>query len=146
MNKTVSIVVILLVLAVGVWLVIGGGKEKEAGQTTDGSSTTGSTVGVSVGVSTSTPTPKEFTVVASNFAFSTSTITVNKGDVVKVTLKNTDGFHSLKIDGYNVGSRQLKAGETDTFLFVADTVGTFDFYCTVGNHRAMGMEGKLIVK
>lgn len=30
--------------------------------------------------------------------------------------------------------------------FVADETGTFEYYCSVGNHRGQGMIGKLIVE
>lgn len=30
--------------------------------------------------------------------------------------------------------------------FVADTLGTFEYYCSVGNHRAQGMVGNLVVE
>jgi uncharacterized cupredoxin-like copper-binding protein len=30
--------------------------------------------------------------------------------------------------------------------FVADKTGTFEFYCSVGNHRQMGMVGTLVVQ
>jgi len=30
--------------------------------------------------------------------------------------------------------------------FVADKAGEYEFYCSVGQHRANGMVGKLIVK
>jgi plastocyanin len=29
---------------------------------------------------------------------------------------------------------------------VADKKGTFEYYCSVGQHRALGMKGKLVVE
>lgn len=99
-------------------------------------------VSVSVGVSTM----KSFTVTGSNFAFIPSTIMVKKGDTVKITFKNTSGFHDLRVDGYNVGTKQMQAGNEETFSFVADKAGSFEYYCSVGTHRQMGMKGILTVK
>ena len=89
---------------------------------------------------------KEITISTSNFAFSSKNITVNKGETVKLTLKNTQGTHNLKLDAFNVGTRILNTGEDQTITFVADKAGSFEFYCSVGNHRAMGMVGSLVVK
>lgn len=89
---------------------------------------------------------KEFTISAAPFSFSPSTMTVNKGDTVKITVKNTKGTHDFKIDEFNASTRLLNTGETQTITFVADKTGTFDYYCSVGSHRAMGMVGKLTVR
>lgn len=91
-------------------------------------------------------TVKAFTVIGSNFIFTPNTITVNKGDTVKITFQSASGFHDLKLDEFNVATKQLKAGESETVQFVADKVGSFEYYCSVGNHRAMGMKGTLTVK
>lgn len=89
---------------------------------------------------------KEITVTASNFKFSPTEIKVNKGDKVKIILKNTQGFHDLVIDEFNVQTKSIGAGLEDTVEFTADKAGTFEYYCSIGNHRAMGMVGKLIVQ
>ena len=73
-------------------------------------------------------------------------MSVNKGDTVKITVKNVNGTHDFKIDEFNVSTRTLNTGETQTITFVADKAGTFEYYCSVGNHRAMGMVGTLIVR
>ena len=89
---------------------------------------------------------KEFSVDAAPFSFTPLTMTVNKGDTVEITVKNVKGTHDLKIDEFNAATRTLNAGETQTISFVADKVGTFEYYCLVGNHRAMGMVGSFIVR
>ena len=57
-----------------------------------------------------------------------------------------EGFHNFTVDEFNARTRQINAGETDTIQFTADKAGTFEYYCNVGNHREMGMVGKLIVE
>src|SRR3989344_6587130 len=89
---------------------------------------------------------KEFSVDEVPFSLSPSTITVNPGDTVRITVKNKQGTHDFKIDEFNVSTRTLNTGETQTITFVADKTGTFEYYCSVGNHRAMGMVGTLIVR
>ena len=97
-------------------------------------------------IETSPTNVKEFSVDAVPFSFSPSTMSVNKGDTVKITVKNVNGTHDFKINKFNVSTRTLNTGETQTITFVADKAGTFEYYCSVGNHRAMGMVGTLIVR
>src|SRR5215213_2105339 len=52
--------------------------------------------------STSSGTVKQFTVMGSAFKFEPTTLTVNKGDKVKITFKNTGGTHDFVIDEFNV--------------------------------------------
>lgn len=91
------------------------------------------------------PSVKEFTVEGSSFAFAPKTMVVNKGDTVKITFTNKVGFHDFVIDEFNARTKQIKAGESEVITFVADRVGTFEYYCSVGTHRAQGMVGTLTV-
>ena len=88
---------------------------------------------------------KEFTIEATLWTFSPSTITVNKGDVVKLTLKNVEGVHGIYIPDYNV-SLKAGAGETASIEFTADKAGTFPFRCNImcgDGHKTM--TGTLVV-
>ena len=89
---------------------------------------------------------KTFNVAASSFKFNPATITVKKGDNVKIILTNSGGNHNFVIDEFNAKTKVIGSGETDTISFVADKSGTYEYYCSVGNHRQMGMVGKLIVQ
>ncbi len=101
---------------------------------------------VDLSLSANTGTVKSFNVTGSNFKFDPSEIRVKKGDTVKITLASS-GMHDFRIDEFNVKTNVLKTGDApQTVQFVADKTGTFEYYCSVGNHRAMGMVGKLIVE
>jgi plastocyanin len=89
---------------------------------------------------------KDFTVDGSNFKFVPAKIAVKKGDKVKITFVNTGGMHNFVIDEFNVKSKTIKGGAQDVIEFTADKTGSFDYYCSVGNHRAMGMQGVLTVQ
>lgn len=91
-------------------------------------------------------TVKEFTVKGQNFSFNPSLITVKKGDKVKITFENTSGFHDFKIDEYGVASKQTKSPTTEVLEFTADKIGSFEYYCSIGSHKAMGMLGTLKVE
>jgi len=95
---------------------------------------------------TNDQTVKEFNVDGSNFKFSVAEMKVNKGDTVKVTFNNVEGMHDWVVDEFNARTKQIQAGELETITFVADQTGTFEYYCSVGKHRQMGMVGNLIVE
>lgn len=89
---------------------------------------------------------KEFTIDAENFSFSPNTMTVNEGDTVRITLNNLGGNHDFVIDEFDARTEVISTGETETIEFVADKAGTFEYYCSVMQHRAMGMVGMLTVQ
>lgn len=89
---------------------------------------------------------KDITVTGSNFKFEPSTITVKKGQKVKITFTNAGGMHDFVIDEFNVKTKMIQTGQSDTVEFTPDKTGTFQYYCSVGNHRAMGMQGTLTVE
>ena len=86
-----------------------------------------------------------FTVEGQNFSFAPSQMEVKEGDTVRITFKNVGGFHDFVIDEFDVATSQFGAGQEETVEFVADKTGSFEFYCSVGNHRAQGMVGTLTV-
>lgn len=88
---------------------------------------------------------REVTVTLSNFEINPKTITANKGDVVKITVRNVEGEHNLFLDGYNLGMEKAVSPNTQIIMFAADKSGTFDMWCEVRGHRQYGMEGLLIV-
>ncbi len=106
----------------------------------------GTGVGVDVGVGAGVGMVKEVEVDGSNFAFSPKEIRVKEGARVKVTFKNTGGMHDFVLDAFNVRTNIIKGGESQTVEFVANKKGTFEYYCSVGTHRQMGMVGNLVVE
>jgi plastocyanin len=90
---------------------------------------------------------KEFTITGKNFDFSDEEIRVQEGDRVKIVFSSTGGFHDWVVDEFDgAATEQVNPGKTTTAEFVADKKGEYEFYCSVGNHRGMGMVGKLIVE
>lgn len=89
---------------------------------------------------------KTFELSASSFKYDIKEIRVKQGDKVNIVLNNKDGMHDWVIDEFNAKTKQITAGQTDTVEFVADKKGSFEYYCSVGQHRANGMFGKLIVE
>ncbi|WP_127530358.1 cupredoxin domain-containing protein [Paenibacillus kobensis] len=82
------------------------------------------------------------TVDAKNFTFDQKEIKVKKGDKVTIKLVNSQGNHTLKIDGYD---KEVKGNQSVTFT--ADKSGEFKYFCNMmcgGGHTEM--TGKLIVE
>ncbi len=85
-------------------------------------------------------TNKVFKIEASRFQYSPGTITVKKGDHVKIIIDNKDTTHGISIPGYSVSG-------LDSVEFVADKVGTFEFHCPTfcgSGHKEMA--GTLVVE
>lgn len=89
---------------------------------------------------------KEFNIKASQWKFEPNTITVNKGDKVRIIAESLDVPHGFAIDEFGVDMYLDGVSGPKTVEFVADKVGTFPFYCSVvcgSGHSSM--RGKLIV-
>jgi|GEM_PF-2370897 cytochrome c oxidase subunit 2 len=85
---------------------------------------------------------KTFTVRATKYEFDLREIRVRQGDTVELRLENAKGYHTLKLEGYNVEVKQNKP-----VTFVAAEKGTFAFRCGIvcgSGHD--GMTGVLIVE
>jgi plastocyanin len=89
---------------------------------------------------------KEFTLEAGNFYFKPSEVRVKQGDKVRITINSVSMMHDLVIDELNTRTPIVQSGNTGVAEFTADTKGTFEFYCSVGQHRQNGMVGTLIVE
>ena len=89
---------------------------------------------------------RELTVVGNHYAFSPSSLTVNKNDLVKITFTAQDIPHSFTVEGYRIMKR-AGAGQTVTFEFRADQTGTFTFYCNLSQDaKCKDMKGTLTVR
>ncbi len=87
-------------------------------------------------------------ITARDFAFSPKEIRVKKGEKIKLQLsieKGSRSLHDWVVDGL-AKTTQIKAGESTSVEFTPQTVGSFEYYCSVGTHRQMGMQGTLIVE
>lgn len=154
MNKNVIVVVVAILVGVGAVAVVGMTRNKKpAGMTTEVRPTptvavapTGAVIEGSEDVDGDVEA-KEFTVEGSNFKFSPAEIRVKKGDTVRILFKNVGGMmHDWVVDEFDARTNQIDVGEEEEIEFVADKAGTFEYYCSVGSHRANGMVGKLIVE
>lgn len=90
---------------------------------------------------------KEFVVTGEDYSFSETNLTVSEGDVVRITFVNGGEMpHDWVLDEFGAATEILQAGEEEVIEFTAGDPGTYEYYCSVGNHRELGMVGTLTVE
>ena len=166
MKNTFILIIILVVLVIGALVIFGAKDEAEAPVLEDSGLVDNNQTDIEQDVAdfiAETPaivepyqSPKteqdttenirEFVVKGQNFSFTPSVLTVKKGDRVKITFENSAGFHDFIIDEYDIAAKQAQSPATEILEFTADKAGSFEFYCSVGTHRQMGMKGTLVVE
>lgn len=76
-----------------------------------------------------------------------STLVVQEGDLVRIEFESVGGMHDWVVDEFDARTDIVRDGEGLTVVeFVADQAGEFEYYCSVGSHRANGMVGLLVVE
>lgn len=134
MNKTLIIIIILLLVIFGVWF---WAKPATAPDTLEPIMSDQEEVVV-----------REFFIEArDDFSFSLSSLEVEQGDVVRIVLTNVGNMpHDLVVENLSVATSILENGQTEILEFTAEEVGEFEYYCSVGQHRENGMVGTLNVR
>lgn len=85
-------------------------------------------------------------VTGSEYKYTPTAIDLVAGKPVKVVFKNGGKLpHDLMISDLGIKTSVIAGGKEETISFTPEKSGTFTFYCSVGNHRQLGMEGKLKV-
>ncbi len=156
MKYALSIVIALLVVVLGYWLfagraespteVVTGGDELITGTDVE----EGSDELLEQEANEQAPQAGDertvtFDVKGTNFAFDVTEMTVNQGDTVVVSFESVEGFHDWVLDEFDAATEQVRPGNPTSVTFVANEAGTYEYYCSVGNHRAQGMVGTLTV-
>lgn len=89
---------------------------------------------------------REINIEMKQFEIIPSTITVDKGDRVKLIIKTLDVVHGFSLPDFNVETGPISPGNTIVKEFTANKVGSFSFKCSVycgSGHQ--GMQGLLII-
>lgn len=89
---------------------------------------------------------KEFNVSAKEFSYTPSSITVSKGDTVKINFTNNGTTaHNFTISDLGIASKTINPGETDTVTFAASQTGNFTYFCSIDSHESLGLKGTLTI-
>jgi len=83
---------------------------------------------------------------AGSFYYKPIEITVKQGEKVRIVMNSVSMMHDFNIDELGVKMPIIQNGNTGTVEFTADKKGSFEYYCSVGQHRANGQVGTLIVQ
>lgn len=160
MNKSILIIIVILVIAVGGYFLFVGNSDENLEPASDlgailevpapGETDVEETVvngGVDGEPTEEEQTVQEITIVGTEFAFSPAAITVEEGQSVKITFENQGEFpHNLVIEELGITTATISGGQTDAIEFIAPSAGTYTTFCSVGTHRELGMEGNLDVR
>lgn len=104
------------------------------------------TVEAEAEVNVEAPAPATVNITGKSFEFSQSEIRVQEGQTVTVNFTSTGGLHDWVVDEFDAATGKVSTDGSTSVTFVADKAGTYEYYCSVGNHRAQGMVGTLIVE
>jgi uncharacterized cupredoxin-like copper-binding protein len=127
--------------AAGMLLVGCGDDSSDSGSSASGSgssSSAGSSSGGAGGVKIS----------ETEFKLDPSSAKVDKAG--KATFKVTNNgkiVHALEVEGpgEEAETDSIDPGKSATLTVDLSKAGTYEMYCPIGNHKAMGMEGKVVV-
>ena len=154
MNSTsrivISIVIIVLIAAVVGWIWFAANQDDQTGTTTTTPTPTSLQQESSPAGTESDENQandgivKEIEVSNEGLTFTPKTITVNRGDVVRIIYTSVGDTHTFTLPEFDVDTGNVAAGEQATVEFVASAPGSFEFYCTP--HRDIGMTGTLVVE
>ena len=91
---------------------------------------------------------QEVTVTGTDMAFSPTTIEVQAGQPVKLTLKNSGAIeHNWQAKvGNETVLVQARPGQSASKTFTPRETGSYPFICSIVGHEMAGMRGTLVVK
>ena len=85
-----------------------------------------------------------------DFALAPKDLTVKAGTTVTFEVRNDGGTdHNLEVEGPEGESEleeDLAPGDSGQLQVTFSKPGTYEWYCPVGDHQEMGMEGTITVK
>lgn len=90
---------------------------------------------------------KVIELVATDYKFTPDTIRLSEGEEVKVVLKNQGTHpHNWVVSDLDISTKTINPGREDSVIIKAEKAGEYTFFCSVGNHRQLGMEGELFIQ
>ncbi len=116
-------------------------------ETSEGNTSDGATSGSQGNESDedATEAVREITMIARKWEFTPNTLTLKKGQKVRLSISSVDVDHSFSLPAFNVDER-LIAGQSTVIEFTPTSAGTFPFTCTVYCGAGHGdMRGEAVV-
>ncbi len=151
MNKSVGIIITIAVLAavgIGAFVLTGNNDDATAPVSSDTAQSQTTPANADEKMQQMAESDQTLDITMTNFEYSQNTINAKPGETITVNLSVGSGSHDFVIDELNVQSETLGGSSTGTVTFTVpeDAAGeTYAFYCSIGNHRSLGMEGQLVI-
>lgn len=93
---------------------------------------------------------REITIESEGTGYDTENVEVEQGETVEFTFVNNGGSHDLRLENAEgedtAGTNVISEEETETFTYTFEESEDYEFFCSVGSHRAQGMEGTITVQ
>ncbi|HEX7042850.1 MAG TPA: cupredoxin domain-containing protein [Patescibacteria group bacterium] len=141
-----AVIILVILLGGGYFLAKNLTKTPQPSSTNLNASPSVSDLSPSPNATSSPSAMQEIKVEGSEFSFSPSTISVKKGDRVKIDFKNMGKYpHNFTITELGVASSTIQPGQETTLTFTASKTGSFVYECSVPGHADRGMKGTLTV-
>ncbi len=83
---------------------------------------------------------------ASNFTFKVDEIKAKVGEDLVIMVTNDSGTHDFVIDELKISTGIIPEGETVEVIIPTDKPGTYEYYCSIGKHRELGMKGTIVIE
>ncbi len=97
--------------------------------------------------STFSQATRAITLDAFEFGYSPSSLKLKAGEKVKLTLNNSGKMkHDWVLEGTAIKTKIIDGGTSTVYEFTAPAKGNYKAYCSVGKHRAAGMEMNVVVE
>jgi uncharacterized cupredoxin-like copper-binding protein len=112
------------------------------------SSVTSSSAAAATSTSSATSAGGNVSLVETEFKITPATPAVSKTGTITITVKNSGKFtHALAVQtpAGLVHTAHIAPGATATLTVNATKAGKYTFYCPIGQHRMLGMQGTLVV-
>jgi len=153
--KYALVIIAILLLLIGGWYFFiqsdtdtnaDGALSGDSNPLANENSSDGNGISVDVGADVSAEADVVVSLTGQPFAFSQTEIRVKEGDVVRINFSSAQGTHDWVVDEFDARTAVVNTGGSSSVTFTANKAGEFEYYCSVGSHRELGMVGKLIVE
>jgi uncharacterized cupredoxin-like copper-binding protein len=133
----------IVLLVAGVVALAGCGDDDDGGDSAGAEQSTAADTAAQ-----STPASGAVKLSETEFKITPADVPVEKTGKVTFEVANDGKIdHALEVEGPNgeVETDTIPAGQSATLEVDLSKAGTYEMYCPIGNHRAMGMEGQVSV-
>jgi plastocyanin len=140
-----------VLMALGAFAIAGcGGSDDDSSSNSTAADTTEETGGGGGGSTGGGGGGQTLNVSETDFKLDPADPSVNAGEVTIKATNDGQTTHSLEVEGNGIEETELPndlaPGDSGELTVDLSKPGTYEWYCPIGNHRDLGMEGDITVK